>query len=105
MLRRNATTKRRPTWRGSARSTGSTSTFAPERHSWLTKIGSGDMIDVANRRRTMTRQIRYFALGLLALFAASTAAWAQGPHPGSSVATKLADTRGRDLAQAKAESV
>src|SRR5258708_5893356 len=54
----------------------------------------------------MTRQFRSHALGLLAAcFAASPVLLAQGSRPVAPVASKLAESRARDLAPAKAESV
>ncbi len=54
----------------------------------------------------MTRQFRPHALGLVAVFvAASTLLLSQGSHSATPVASKLAESRARDLAPAKAESV
>jgi CubicO group peptidase (beta-lactamase class C family) len=54
----------------------------------------------------MTRQFRNFLVGL-AVFAASLTprSFAQGTHPAPYAAAKVAETHGRDLAMAKAESV
>jgi len=55
----------------------------------------------------MTRQFRPFALALVAWFATASlppASLAQGIHPATSASAKLAESRGRDLAPATAES-
>jgi CubicO group peptidase (beta-lactamase class C family) len=56
----------------------------------------------------MTRRFRPFALGLLAVFVGASrplASLAQGPRAMASAAAKVAETRVRDLAPARAESV
>lgn len=56
----------------------------------------------------MTRYFRFFAPGVLALFAAvslASTSFAQKIHPTASARAKVPETRGRDLAPATAESV